>query len=79
MNGQRPGGFALLCSDVRRTIELYPGVLEFPLTEIFENRDYQGSNHFFFDIGHGNLLAFFDLPASTSGRTPRCSVDCTPS
>jgi len=42
MNGQRPGGFALLCSDVRRTIELYPGVLEFPLTEIFENRDYQG-------------------------------------
>src|SRR5262245_55433882 len=42
--------FALLCSDVRRTIEFYQNVLEFPLTEIFENRDYPGSNHFFFDI-----------------------------
>jgi len=59
--------FALLCSDVRRTIEFYQGVLEFPLTEIFENRDYQGSNHFFFDIGHGNLLAFFDLPGLDLG------------
>jgi catechol 2,3-dioxygenase-like lactoylglutathione lyase family enzyme len=53
---------ALLCSDVERTVQFYQGVLEFPLTEIFENRDYRGSNHFFFDIGHGNLLAFFDLP-----------------
>ena len=42
--------FALLCSDVRRTIEFYQDVLEFPLTEIFENRDYAGSNHFFFDM-----------------------------
>ena len=54
--------FALLCSDVERTVRFYQEVLEFPLTEIFENRDYQGSNHFFFDIGNGNLLAFFDLP-----------------
>jgi catechol 2,3-dioxygenase-like lactoylglutathione lyase family enzyme len=53
---------ALLCADVERTVQFYQGVLEFPLTEIFENRDYRGSNHFFFDIGNGNLLAFFDLP-----------------
>lgn len=53
---------ALLCSDVVQTIEFYQGLLEFPLTEIFENRDYAGSNHFFFDIGNGNLLAFFDFP-----------------
>ena len=59
--------FALVCSDVRRTIEFYQGVLEFPLTEIFENRDYAGSNHFFFDIGNGNLLAFFDLPGLDLG------------
>jgi catechol 2,3-dioxygenase-like lactoylglutathione lyase family enzyme len=59
--------FALLCSDVRRTIDFYQGVLEFPLTEIFENRDYAGSNHFFFDIGNGNLLAFFDLPGLDLG------------
>ena len=59
--------FALISSDVRRTIEFYQGVLEFPLTEIFENRDYPGSNHFFFDIGNGNLLAFFDLPGLDLG------------
>jgi catechol 2,3-dioxygenase-like lactoylglutathione lyase family enzyme len=53
---------ALLSSDVERTIGFYQDLLEFPLTEIFENRDYKGSNHFFFDIGHGNLLAFFDFP-----------------
>ncbi len=54
--------FALISSDVDRTIRFYHELLEFPLTEIFENRDYRGSNHFFFDIGNGNLLAFFDLP-----------------
>jgi catechol 2,3-dioxygenase-like lactoylglutathione lyase family enzyme len=53
---------AVLCADVERTIRFYQDVLEFPLTEIFENRDYKGSNHFFFDIGNGNLLAFFDFP-----------------
>jgi catechol 2,3-dioxygenase-like lactoylglutathione lyase family enzyme len=59
--------FALICSDVRATIDFYQGVLEFPLTEIFENRDYAGSNHFFFDIGNGNLLAFFDFPGLDLG------------
>ena len=58
---------ALLCSDVERTVRFYQEVLEFPLTEIFENRDYAGSNHFFFDIGNGNLLAFFDLPGLDLG------------
>ncbi len=58
---------ALICSDVERTVRFYQGVLEFPLTEIFENRDYPGSNHFFFDIGNGNLLAFFDLPGLELG------------
>jgi catechol 2,3-dioxygenase-like lactoylglutathione lyase family enzyme len=58
---------ALLSSDVERTIRFYQGVLEFPLTEIIENRDYAGSNHFFFDVGHGNLLAFFDFPGLDLG------------
>lgn len=53
---------ALLSSDVTATIEFYQGLLEFPLVELFENRDYQGSTHFFFDIGIGNALAFFDFP-----------------
>ncbi len=58
---------ALLSSDVEATIRFYQDVLEFPLTELFENRDYRGSTHFFFDIGHGNLLAFFDFPGLDLG------------
>ena len=58
---------ALLSSDVVRTIDFYQGMLGFPLTEVFENRDYQGSTHFFFDIGNGNALAFFDFPGLDLG------------
>ncbi len=58
---------ALLCSDVERTVRFYQDVLGFPLTDIFENRDYRGSNHFFFDLGNGNLLAFFDFPGLDLG------------
>ena len=58
---------ALVSSDVERTVRFYAGVLGFPLTDIFENRDYPGSNHFFFDIGNGNLLAFFDFPGLDLG------------
>ncbi len=59
--------FALLSSDVERTIRFYQDLLEFPLTELFENRDYKGSSHFFFDIGNGNRLAFFDFPGLDLG------------
>ena len=58
---------ALLCTNVERTIQFYQGLLEFPLTDVFENRDYKGSTHFFFDIGHGNALAFFDFPGLDLG------------
>ena len=58
---------ALVASDVRQTIDFYAGLLEFPLTEIIENRDYPGSTHFFFDVGNGNLLAFFDFPGLDVG------------
>jgi catechol 2,3-dioxygenase-like lactoylglutathione lyase family enzyme len=58
---------ALISSDVVRTIRFYQDLLEFPLTELIENRDYAGSSHFFFDIGNGNLLAFFDFPGLDVG------------
>ena len=53
---------ALICRDVEETIRFYQGLLGFPLVELVENRDYRGSSHFFFDIGHDNLLGFFDFP-----------------
>jgi catechol 2,3-dioxygenase-like lactoylglutathione lyase family enzyme len=58
---------ALLSSDVEQTIAFYQGILGFPLTEVMENRDYPGSTHFFFDIGNGNGLAFFDFPGLDLG------------
>jgi catechol 2,3-dioxygenase-like lactoylglutathione lyase family enzyme len=58
---------ALISFDVERTIRFYQDLLGFPLTELFENRDLAGSTHFFFDIGNGNLLAFFDLPGVDPG------------
>jgi catechol 2,3-dioxygenase-like lactoylglutathione lyase family enzyme len=58
---------ALVSSDVERTVRFYQEVLGFPLTELIENRDYPGSSHFFFDIGHDNLLAFFDFPGLALG------------
>jgi catechol 2,3-dioxygenase-like lactoylglutathione lyase family enzyme len=72
--GERPGSsarglhhVAFLSSDVERTVRFYQELLEFPLTDIFENRDYRGSNHFFFDIGNHNLIAFFDFPGLELG------------
>ena len=58
---------ALISSDVERTVLFYQDLLEFPLTDMFENRDYKGSTHFFFDIGNGNSIAFFDLPGLDLG------------
>jgi glyoxylase I family protein len=60
--GQGVHHLALICSDPETTIGFYQGVLGFPLVELFENRDYPGSSHFFFDIGNRNMLAFFDFP-----------------
>ncbi|MGB6455148.1 MAG: VOC family protein [Streptosporangiaceae bacterium] len=53
---------ALICKDTEETIRFYQEFLGFPLVELVENRDYAGSNHFFFDIGNHNLLGFFDFP-----------------
>jgi catechol 2,3-dioxygenase-like lactoylglutathione lyase family enzyme len=73
-DGERPASsarglhhVAFLSSNVERTVHFYQELLEFPLTDIFENRDYRGSNHFFFDIGNQNLIAFFDFPGLDLG------------
>ena len=53
---------ALICRDVEETIKFYQDLLGFPLVELVENRDYNGSTHFFFDLGNSTLLGFFDFP-----------------
>ena len=76
---------ALISHDVERTIRFYQDLLGFPLTELIENRDYPGSSHFFFDIGNGNLLAFFDFPgldlgpyAEVLGGLHHCAISVEP-
>jgi catechol 2,3-dioxygenase-like lactoylglutathione lyase family enzyme len=58
---------ALISGDVERTTRFYQELLGFPLVTMFENRDLPGSTHFFFDIGNGNTVAFFDLPGVDPG------------
>jgi catechol 2,3-dioxygenase-like lactoylglutathione lyase family enzyme len=52
---------ALVSSDMKRTVEFYRDILGFPLIKTLELPDGMGQ-HFFFDIGKGNCLAFFWFP-----------------
>src|SRR5258708_33545406 len=53
---------ARICRGAEETIRFYQEFLGFPLVELVENRDYAGSNRFFFDIGNRNLLGCCDSP-----------------
>lgn len=52
---------ALVCSDMKQTIDFYQGVLGMPLIKTIELPMGWGQ-HFFFDCGGGNALAFFWFP-----------------
>lgn len=60
---------ALVCSDMARTVEFYRDVLGMPLIKTIDlPRDL--GQHFFFDAGNGDALAFFwfaDAPAAQPG------------
>ena len=52
---------ALVCSDMERTVDFYTNVLGMPLIKTIELPMGMGQ-HFFFDIGNGDCLAFFWFP-----------------
>ncbi len=52
---------ALVCSDMARTVEFYSGLLGLPLVKTVALPE-GGGQHFFFDIGNGDTLAFFWFP-----------------
>jgi len=54
---------ALVCRDMERTVDFYTNVLGFPLIKTIELPMNMGQ-HFFFDIGNGDSLAFFWFPNS---------------
>ncbi|RVT94197.1 VOC family protein [Sphingomonas crocodyli] len=60
---------ALVCKDMAKTVEFYRDILGMPLTKTIDFPEGRGQ-HFFFDIGNGDSLAFFwfpDAPEATPG------------
>jgi len=60
---------ALVCKDMARTVDFYSNVLGMPLVKTIDLPNGMGQ-HFFFDIGNGDSLAFFwfpGAPAATPG------------
>ena len=52
---------ALVCKDMARTVEFYRDILGMPLVKTLDLPGGRGQ-HFFFDIGNGDSLAFFWFP-----------------
>jgi len=52
---------ALVCRDMARTVDFYSNVLGMPLIKTIE-LPYGSGQHFFFEIGNGDSLAFFWFP-----------------
>jgi catechol 2,3-dioxygenase-like lactoylglutathione lyase family enzyme len=52
---------ALVCRDMARTVDFYSNVLGMPLVKTIELPGNRGQ-HFFFDIGNHDYLAFFWFP-----------------
>ncbi len=69
---------ALVCSDMQRTVEFYSGTLGMPLVKTIELPNGMGQ-HFFFDCGNGDCVAFFWFPDAPDGvpgvSAPRARPD----
>ena len=57
---------ALVCRDMARTVDFYSNVLGMPLIKTIELPAGMGQ-HFFFDCGGGDALAFFWFPDAPDG------------
>ena len=58
---------ALVCKDMARTVDFYTNVLGMPLIKTIDLPFGMGQ-HFFFDIGNGDSLAFFWFPDAPAAR-----------
>lgn len=68
---------ALVCKDMAKTVDFYTNVLGMPLSKTIELPNHMGQ-HFFFDIGNGDALAFFWFPnapeAAPGVASPKVNV-----
>lgn len=64
---------ALVCKDMARTVDFYCNTLGLKLIKTIEMP--QGGQHFFFDIGNGDALAFFWFPDAPQAAPGIASVN----
>jgi catechol 2,3-dioxygenase-like lactoylglutathione lyase family enzyme len=68
---------ALVCKDMAQTVDFYTNILGMPLIKTLELPNHMGQ-HFFFDIGNGDSLAFFWFPnapeAAPGIASPKANV-----
>src|ERR1051325_1784368 len=68
---------ALVCRDMERTVDFYTNVLGMPLIKTIELPMGMGQ-HFFFDIGNGDALAFFWFPNAPEAAPGVASAPALP-
>jgi catechol 2,3-dioxygenase-like lactoylglutathione lyase family enzyme len=67
---------ALVSSDMARTVDFYTNVLGMPLIKTLEIPG--GAQHFFFDCGNGDSLAFFWFPGAPAAAPGIASAGSLP-
>jgi catechol 2,3-dioxygenase-like lactoylglutathione lyase family enzyme len=58
---------ALVCKDMAKTVDFYTNVMGMPLIKTIDLPGGMGQ-HFFFDIGNGDALAFFWFPGAPEAQ-----------
>jgi catechol 2,3-dioxygenase-like lactoylglutathione lyase family enzyme len=68
---------ALVCRDMKETVDFYTNVLEMPLVKTLDLPGGRGQ-HFFFDCGNGSTIAFFWFPDAPPVAPGIASMDRSP-
>jgi catechol 2,3-dioxygenase-like lactoylglutathione lyase family enzyme len=68
---------ALVCKDMARTVDFYSNVLGMPLIKTID-LPYGMGQHFFFDMGRGDSLAFFWFPEAPEAAPGVASASALP-
>lgn len=68
---------ALVCRDMAATVDFYQGILGMPLVKTLE-LPFDLGQHFFFDCGGGDSIAFFWFPDAPEPQRPISGPGCRP-
>lgn len=68
---------ALVCRDMKKTVEFYRDILGMPLIKTIDLPRGMGQ-HFFFDVGNGDALAFFWFPDAPEAQPGIAAPEALP-